>query len=205
MDGKRNILYLGRIEKRKGLKYLLRAIPTIRQHYPDTRFLIGSDGPLRERFERFVAQAGWKDVIFLGRVPAEQMPALYASAHIYCAPSTGGESQGIVLLEALAAGRAIVASDIPGYRSVIRPDVDGLLVRPKDAELLAWAICHLLDDEAERTRLQRAAQVRAEQFSWSHVGGEVEAYYLELLARRRAPHRARTLTNGVGSGVGAAP
>ncbi|MBF6591078.1 MAG: glycosyltransferase family 4 protein [Ktedonobacterales bacterium] len=185
MDGKLNILYLGRIEKRKGLKFLLRAIPIIRQHFPNTRFLIGSDGPLRAGFERFVAQAGWKDVLFLGRVPAEQLPALYATADVYCAPSTGGESQGIVLLEAMASGRAVVASDIPGYRSVIQHQVHGLLVPPKDHDQLAWAICHLLGNRAERAELERAARARAEDYSWARVGGLVEAYYEDLMIRRR--------------------
>jgi phosphatidylinositol alpha-mannosyltransferase len=184
-DGKLNILYLGRIEKRKGLKYLLRAVPTIRQHFPNTRFLIGSDGPLREGFEHFVAHAGWQDVHFLGRVPAERLPALYATADVYCAPSTGGESLGIVLLEAMASGRAVVASNIPGYRSVIQHQANGLLVPPKDHEQLAWAVCHVLGNHAERAQIERAARARAEEYSWAQVGGEVEAYYEELLAKRQ--------------------
>jgi phosphatidylinositol alpha-mannosyltransferase len=183
MDGKFNILYLGRLEQRKGAKYLLRAIPLIREHFPNTRFIIASDGPLRVGFERLVHEAGLGDVIFPGRVPAEKLPALYASAHVYCAPNTGGESQGIVLLEALASGRAVVASDIPGFRTVIRHRADGLLVPPKDHEQIAWAICHLLGDESARERLGRAGRVRADEFSWGRVGDRVEAYYEELRAQ----------------------
>ncbi len=183
MDGKLNILYHGRIEQRKGLKFLLRAIPLIREYYPNTRFLIGSDGPLREAFERLVARAGWPDVVFLGRVPADELPSLYTSAHIFCAPSTGGEGQGIVLLEALASGRAVVASNIHGYRSVIEHQRDGLLVTPSNHEEIAWAICHLLGDERERARLGVAGRQRAEEFSWEQVGGEVEAYYEQARAR----------------------
>ena len=178
-DGKLNILYLGRIEKRKGLKYLLRAIPMIREHFPNTRFLIGGDGPLRVGFERLVAQAGWQDVVFLGRVPAERLPALFASADVFCAPNIGGESQGIVLLEAMASGRPVVASDIPGFRSVIRHQQDGLLTPPTRSEELAWAVCHLLSDDAERTRLAQAGRQRAEAFSWEHVATEVLGYYEE--------------------------
>ena len=182
MDDKLNVLYHGRIEKRKGLKFLLRAIPLIREHYPNTRFLIGSDGPLREGFERLVHEAGWEDVIFLGHVPSADLPSLYSTAHIYCAPSIGGESQGVVLLEALAAGRPVVASDLPGYRSVIEPQRQGLLVEPANHEELAWAICHLLGDATERARLGAAGRARAEeQFSWAHIGGSVEAYYEQLL------------------------
>ena len=181
-DGRFNIVFLGRLEQRKGLKYLLRAIPIIRQHYPNTRFLIGGDGPQRVGFQTYVAQAGWRDVVFLGRVPADDLPSLYATADVFCAPNTGGESQGIVLLEAMASGRAVVASDIPGFRSVIRNHRDGLLVAPKNHEQLAWAVCHLLEDEDERRRLALAARERANEFGWEHVADQVLDYYRELRA-----------------------
>lgn len=179
-DGKLNILYHGRIEKRKGLKHLLRAIPLIREQYPNTRFLIGSDGPLRAAYEKLVAEAGWPDVVFLGRVAPEKLPALYASADVFCAPGTGGESQGIVLLEALASGRAVVASDIPGYRSVIQHQRNGLMTQPGRHEELAWAICHLLGSEEERRRLGEAGRRRAMTFSWERVATQVLAYYEEV-------------------------
>ena len=190
MDGKLNILYLGRLEARKGAKFLLRAIPLIREHYPNTRFIFASDGPLREGFMRLVAEAGWRDVVFPGRIPTEQLPALYTSAHVYCAPNTGGESQGIVLLEAMAAGRAVVASDIPGFRTVIQPNRNGLLVPPKKHEALAWTICHLLENESERARLGEAGRLRADEFSWRHVGAQVEDYYLYLRAQSALPSRS---------------
>jgi phosphatidylinositol alpha-mannosyltransferase len=183
-DDKLNVLYLGRIEKRKGLKYLLRAIPLIREHFPNTRFLIGGDGPLRQAYEKLVAKAGWSDVIFLGRVHSAIVPALYATADVYCAPGIGGESQGIVLLEALASGRAVVASDIPGYRSVITNQRDGLLVRPGRHEELAWAVCHLLGKPEERERLGTAGHRRAEMFNWGRVASQVLAYYNEARSSR---------------------
>jgi phosphatidylinositol alpha-mannosyltransferase len=185
-DGKLNVLFLGRIEQRKGLKYLLRAIPRIRERYPNTRFIVGGDGPLRQDYERWVERKGWRDVVFLGRVPAEDLPSLYASAQVFCAPSTGGESQGIVLLEAMAAGRAVVASDIPGYRSVIRDGRDGVLIRPSDSEHLAWAVGQILGNEEQRLRLGHTGRQRAEEFSWAHVGRQVEEYYTELLAQQAA-------------------
>ncbi len=193
MDGKLNILYLGRIERRKGAKYLLRAIPHIREHFPDTRFIIAGDGQLRSGFEKLVARAGWPDVVFTGRVPAEKMAATYASAHVFCAPNTGGESQGVVLLEALATGRPVVASDIPGFRAVIRDHVDGILVPPRKHEELAWAICHLLGDEATRERLAAMGRLRAEEFSWETVGGRIEAYYREVLGERADAVQQRLL------------
>jgi phosphatidylinositol alpha-mannosyltransferase len=183
-DGKQNILYLGRIERRKGAKYLLRAIPHIREHYPNTRFIIAGEGQLRPAFEKLVAQAGWRDVVFTGRVSADKMAALYASTDVFCAPNTGGESLGVVLLEALASGRPVVASDIPGFRTVIRHQVDGVLVPPRKHEELAWAICNLLGDEAARARLAANGRRRAEEFSWEQVGGRIEDFYHEMLGQR---------------------
>jgi phosphatidylinositol alpha-mannosyltransferase len=199
-DGRFNIVFLGRLEQRKGLKYLLRAIPIIRQHYPNTRFLIGGDGPQRVGFQTYVAQAGWRDVVFLGRVPADDLPSLYATADVFCAPNTGGESQGIVLLEAMASGRTVVASDIPGFRSVIRNHRDGLLVAPKNHEQLAWAVCHLLEDEDERRRLALAARERANEFGWEHVADQVLNYYRELRAEY-ASSWGRTLARPAAAAV----
>ncbi len=187
-DDKVNILFVGRIEKRKGLKYLLRAIPLVREHAPDTRFIVVGDGPLRPMYETLVARAGWRDVLFAGRVSDAELPAYYASADLFCAPNIGSESQGIVLLEALSAGVPTIASDIPGYRTVIRDGIDGLLVPPTDHEALAQAICHLVDSPAERLRLRNLAHLRAEVYSWEHIGVRVETYYQELVAG----HQPRT-------------
>lgn len=183
-DGKLNILFVGRIEKRKGLKHLLRAIPLVREHYPNTRFIVVGDGPLRPGYQRSVERAGWPDVVFAGRVSDAELPSYYASADIFCAPNLGSESQGIVLLEALAAGVPTIASDIPGYRTVIRDGIEGLLVPPANREELAWAICHLAGTPAERNRLCALGRLRAEVYSWQRVAGRVEAYYVELLGAR---------------------
>jgi len=98
----------------------------------------------------------------------------------------------------MAAGRAVVASDIPGYRSVITNGKTGLLAHPGDSEQLAWAICRLLGDEEERARLGHAGRLRAEDFSWAQVGREVEDYYLELLAEREALTARRRALLGPG-------
>jgi phosphatidylinositol alpha-mannosyltransferase len=123
-DGKLNILYLGRMESRKGLKYLLQAIPEIRASHPNTRFIIASDGPQRAHYEQLVRQHGWPDVVFTGFVPSADLPRYYASCDLFCAPSTGSESQGVVLLEAMASSKPVVASNIDGYRDVIREHAD---------------------------------------------------------------------------------
>lgn len=201
-DGTVNVLFVGRLEKRKGLKYLLRAIPIIREHVPNTRFLIVGDGPLRRGYERLVNDAGWPDVHFFGRVSDADLPAYYASADVFCAPNLGSESQGIVLLEALAAGAPTVASDIAGYRTVIRDGIEGVLTPPRDHERLAWAICHLLTSPSERQRLRNLGRLRAEMYSWERVAGRVEALYREALG---APHAlpAAAMVDDISAGIGA--
>jgi phosphatidylinositol alpha-mannosyltransferase len=180
-DGKSTILFLGRFELRKGAEHLLHAIPLIRERFPATRFILAGDGALRPTCERLVAKRGWADVVFTGRVLEAEKPALYAAAQVYCAPNTGGESQGITLLEALACGRPVVASDVPGFRSVVRHGHDGLLVPPRRPDELAAAVIQVLDDGALARRLGAAGRARAQEYNWERVCAQTRAYYQELL------------------------
>jgi phosphatidylinositol alpha-mannosyltransferase len=183
-DGKHNILYLSRLEPRKGLKYLLHAIPRIRAQYPNTRFIIASDGPQRALFENFVQQQGWPDVVFTGFVSSEELPRYYASCDVFCAPSTGSESQGVVLLEAMASNKAVVASDIDGYRDVIRSGAEGLLVPPRDSAALAEAICRLLADATLRLAMGERGREHAGEYSWPRLASHIVEYYQTLIDRR---------------------
>jgi phosphatidylinositol alpha-mannosyltransferase len=187
MDGKQNILFLGRFEKRKGAKYLLRAIPTIRESFPQTRFIFAGEGRLRAGFQRFVERQGWHDVIFTGYVPEEEKARYFASAHVFCAPATGGESLGIVLLEAMATGTPIVASNISGYRTVITPEVDGLLTPPRSSSELAAAVVRLLRYEPLRQRFGQAGLQRAYAYAWPSVASKVLDYYQEVLEEQKNP------------------
>ena len=180
-DGKLNILYLSRIEPRKGLKYLLHAIPQIRASYPNTRFIIASDGPQRARYERFVRRQGWPDVVFTGFVRSDELPRYYASCDLFCAPSTGSESQGVVLLEAMASSKPIVASNIEGYCDVIHDGDDGLLVPPRDSEALAGAICRLLGDANLRASMGAKGREHAGEFSWPRITSRIVDYYQMLI------------------------
>jgi phosphatidylinositol alpha-mannosyltransferase len=191
-DGKRNVLFLSRMEPRKGLRYLLKAIPLVRDQcggpgMPPVRFILAGDGPERAYCQKIAAKQGWDDVIFTGYVNDAEKPAYFASADIYCAPSTGNESQGIILLEGMASGVPVVASDIPGYRSVITGPEVGLLTPPRNAERLAWSICHLLRDDELRARVGQAGRVRAREFSWTRITEAIEQVYQE--GRLRALHR----------------
>jgi phosphatidylinositol alpha-mannosyltransferase len=184
-DGRINVLFVGRMEKRKGLKYLLRAFIAVKSEMPNARLIVVGTGKLQAGYERRMQQAGVEDVVFTGYVPDEELPRYYASADVFCAPNTGNESQGYVLLEAMAAGKPVVASNIEGFAGVITHGVEGLLVLPKDADALALALVHLLADGELRARMGRHARARAEEFGWDRVAQRVLSYYERLLYERQ--------------------
>ncbi len=166
------LLFVGREEPRKGLHVLLRALPRIRETHPEVRLLVvGTEE----------AGRATEGVTWLGRLPDCLLPAAYRTAGIMVAPSLGKESFGIILLEAMACGVPLVASDIPGYRSVVEDGVQALLVPPGDPEALAAAVLHLVEDAALRRRLAEAGRARAEDFSWDRLVIEVEEAYLQAL------------------------
>jgi phosphatidylinositol alpha-mannosyltransferase len=188
-DGTKNIFFVGRLENRKGVMDLLKAYRLLRKAGCDCRLLLAGAGPLEKQVRRYLLTRRTGDVELLGRVSDAQKARLFATADVFVAPATGRESFGIVLLEAMAAGRAIVASDIHGYRSVVRRGEQGLLVPPNDPRALAEALRKLLLDDDERRRMGESGRVRARQFSWENVTAKVEAYY-EFVIRRLAAQGA---------------
>ena len=195
-DQRPTVLFVGRLEKRKGLRFLLRAWPLVLERVPSARLVVVGRGRPLEGYRRFAARQGWSpaDVLFAGYVPSEDLPRYYQAADVFCAPNTGQESFGIVLLEAMAAGAPIVASDIPGYRDVVTHGEHGLLVEPKNPPALADGLCRLLADPQLRTRMRRAGQIKAQRYDWSRIGAQVLDYYHEVLERRAAEPRP---VNGV--------
>ena len=176
-DG-RTIFFLGRHEPRKGLDVLLAALPSLPT---DVTVWIGSDGPDTDRLR--ARHAGDPRLVWLGRLSDDEKRRRLAAADIFCAPSLRGESFGVVLLEAMAAGAAIVASDLSGYRLVARPDRDGLLVPPGEPEALAAALNRVLEDRATADALVASGRARAEEFSMDHLADR----YLELYERVSSP------------------
>jgi len=188
-DGKRNILFLGRLEKRKGLPFLLEAFARVKRDFPDTRLVVvGGDGGLRSVCELYVERNRLPDVVFTGYVPDEAKPRYFKAADIYCAPNTGGESMGMVLLEALAAGAPIVASRIEGFSEVLTDGSEGLLVPPRDSEALAAALKRLLSDHALRKKMAQQAQKTAKRYDWASVSARIIDYYGECMADRSEGH-----------------
>ena len=188
-DGTLNILFVGRFEERKGLIHLLKAYHRLRKRKVDARLLVIGDGPKRREYRRYVGLRGIRDVEFLGRVSDEEKVRYFASADIYCAPNTGQESFGIVLLEAMAAGVPIVASDIHGFKRVVERNVQGILVEPRNPRALAAALYTLARDPELRHDMGEAGRERAPEFSWDRVTERIVDYYYEV--RERVPASGR--------------
>ena len=186
------MLYVGRAEKRKGLGYLIRAFGVLNARMPNTRLIVvGPASGEKRRYRQAVERSPRRNVVFVDDVPAEDLPRYHRTAHMLCSPATGNESQGYVLLEAMAAGLPVVASNIDGYASVVTHGVEGLLVPPRRLLPLANALTRLTTDRALREELGEAGRHRAEEYSWPRVAQQVLSYY-ERLRYNRATH-ARSL------------
>ena len=175
------ILFVGQAVERKGLPVLLRAFEALREHVPATLTLVGASAPEVEHM-----MLDGRGVTALGKVSEERKLDELSRADVVCAPSLHGESFGMVLTEAFAAGAPVVASDIPGYRDVLRDGIDGVLVPAGEAIPLAETLRALAFDPAMRTRMARAARERAERFAWPQVAAEVTECY-ERAVRIEAP------------------
>lgn len=170
------IFFLGRHEDRKGLAVLLEASARLPR---DVRIWIAGEGPETERLR--ARWAGDPRMEWLGRLSDDEKAQRMRGASLYCAPSLRGESFGVVLLEAMAAGTPIVASDLPGYHKVVRGGTDGLLVPPGDPNALAAGILRLLGDRSEADALVASGRVRAEQFSMHELALRYTDLYQQVL------------------------
>ncbi|MFC1955369.1 glycosyltransferase family 4 protein [Chloroflexota bacterium] len=181
-DGKINILFVGRLEKRKGLNYLIEAYKRIKQEIPNSRLIVVGPGiRLRRKYEKQVKQTGLTDASFVGYASYSELPRYYKTADIVCAPATGWESFGIVLLEAMAVGKPIIATDIEGYASVLNHGAEGLLVPPKNADKLAEALLTLMTDITLRQQMGTRGMLTAAEYDWKRVARRVLNCYLKAL------------------------
>jgi phosphatidylinositol alpha-mannosyltransferase len=182
-----NLLFVGRLDPRKGVQDLIAAMPEVIERTDGrTRLLVVGDSYLRPQIEALVADSARRHVHFLGHVPSADLPRWYATGDIFCSPATGNESFGIVLIEAMAAGRALVCSDIPGYRTVVTPGENAICFPPGDVRALARTLANLVDDAARRGRLAEAGRQRALDFAWPRVVDRIEAVYREAVGQHRA-------------------
>lgn len=177
------VLFVGRLEQRKGLDVLLAAA---RRRWSDgqpLRLLIVGDGPGLTAARAAIPVAHRGDVEFLGRVDDAALVAAHARADLFVSPARGGESFGIVLLEAMAAGTPVIASDIPGYRTVVTDTVDARLVPAGDPDALAAMIDTLHADAGQRARLVRTGHATAEAHAWPVVASRIRDRYLVAMER----------------------
>jgi phosphatidylinositol alpha-mannosyltransferase len=175
------LLFVGRLDERKGFPVAVDAFGRLASDRPELRLIVVGDGPERSAVNGLPVDLRER-VAMLGAVPNVDLPPFEKACDLYLGTSVGGESFGIVLVEAMAAGLPVVASGIPGYDEVVTDGVDGLLVAPRDPEALARAAGTILDDPGLAARLSTAGLARAATFDWEVVGARLQALYERAVA-----------------------
>jgi phosphatidyl-myo-inositol alpha-mannosyltransferase len=176
----RRLLFVNRLDPRKGFLVAVDAFAALAPDFDDLWLVVAGDGPERGAVRRLPGSLRER-VLMLGAVPHDRLPPYHAAADVFIGPATGGESFGIVLVEAMAAGLPVVASDIEGWREVVRDGVDGLLVPPSDPQALAAAVRRVLGDADVAGRLARGGRERSERYRWETVAQEIEAAYRDAI------------------------
>jgi phosphatidyl-myo-inositol alpha-mannosyltransferase len=167
-----SVLFLGRIERRKGLDVLIRAMAKLGNF--DATLVVAGTGP-EESACRSLATSSGVRIRFIGRIAEGDLPGIYRGADVYCAPGLGGESFGIVLVEAMAAGAPVVCSDLDGFRAVAGGAA--ALVPPGHVDALAETLRAVLTDPERRAAMSKAAQRLAQMYDWKRLVAGVEAIY----------------------------
>ena len=192
---KLTILFVGRLDKRKGFSNLFEAFLKIKPKYPQLGLQVV--GPFEldacRPYQKLAEARGVTDIEFVGYVSPEALPHYYHNADVFCAPSLGFESFGIVLLEAMAAGLPLVASDIAGYRSVVVDGQEGLLVPPGQVAPLANALCQLLNRPHLRREMGQHGKAKANQYSWDFIVDKTLEVYVDTIQQNTST-QATTLS-----------
>jgi phosphatidylinositol alpha-mannosyltransferase len=184
------IFYVGRLEKRKGVKYLLQAFVLVQQQVPDAQLVIGGDGPDRRKLELLATELGLHNVSFLGYVEEKEKIKWLQTCTVFCAPSIYGEGFGIVNIEALACGAPVVAGANPGFVSAL-PDRGMLgLVNPYDAGDFARRLVVHLQDPGLRKFWRQWSKDYVKQFDYRHIVDKYEALY-EQAAREHSKKKRK--------------
>ena len=180
-DGKVNILFLGRMEKRKGFKHLLNAYLEIKQQFPNIRLIVaGGNQPDKESRGVLKDQASL-DIEWVGQISNADVPKYYQAADIFCAPNTGNESFGIVLLEAMASGKPIIASEIEGFSQVMQNGREGIMCEPENEIELSKALVKLIKNVRLRSDMGASGRLTASKYSWDIIATEIEEIYYKSI------------------------
>lgn len=183
---KKTIFYVGRLEKRKGLKYLLQAFSLIVANNPNYRLIIAGDGPDRSKLEDFVTDKSIPNVTFPGYIDDTTKFKLFAESDIFCSPAIYGESFGIVLLEAMASGCVAVAGNNPGYEAVMTGRGQISIVNPKDIEEFARRLTLLSTDDVIRKAWQEWAEDRVKEHDYSNIIDQYVTLYQKAYDKKHA-------------------
>ncbi|MCC7353553.1 MAG: glycosyltransferase family 4 protein [Anaerolineae bacterium] len=201
LAGHPTVLFVGRPDPRKGLPLLLQAFPQVVARVAGARLVVVG-GVGRQKIDELKAELPpeiQRSVLFAGYAAPEVLPRYFTSCNVFCSPATGQESFGIVLLEAMAAGRPLVAFDIPGYREVVRHGKDGWLVPQIGPEPLAEALVGLLQNPSLRKQMGEAGRQKALTYSWPRIVERIEACFMK--ARAAAAQDAKAMSQQTKVGV----
>ena len=180
-DGRPTVLFVGRMEKRKGLAYLIRAYGDLQAEIPNVRILVvGRQGRRGRAYVDYAREHNLHGIEFVGEVSQADLPRYYKSCDVFCAPALSGESFGMVLLEAMAVGKPVVASAIDGYQQVVQDGVQGRLVQPRDSQALARTLVELLSSDEARRSYGERGRVTAMAFSWERVSARLLHFYEDV-------------------------
>jgi phosphatidyl-myo-inositol alpha-mannosyltransferase len=184
-DGRPTILFFGRLDARKGVRYLVEALPIILKRIPNARLIIAGDGPMRGELELLAGLNNVKDAVdFAGYIPETEKPRYFASADICAFPATHGESFGIVIVEALASGKIPIAFANEGYRSVLE-NLPETLVTVKKKKELARRLIFYLTHKREKKALEQKCLKEAKRFDWNTVGPQMIRLYQKAIHAKR--------------------
>lgn len=186
-----NILFVGRIEKRKGLIYLVKAFEILKKKYQNIRLIVIGSGPKEEEIQSYIQEKKIEDIFFEGKVLEEDLPKYYRSADICCFPSIYGEAFGIVLLEAMASQRPVVAFANQGYKEVLKGKGAQFLAKPKDINGLAKRLEILIKSSDLCQELGKWGRKEAEKYSWEKIAERTLRFYQEAkrFVRESEPER----------------
>lgn len=184
--GPKTIFYVGRLEKRKGVKYLLQAFQLLQAQMPNTRLLLGGDGVDREKLEELRDTLKLQNVEFLGYIDDDKKRELLHTSDLFCSPAIYGESFGIVLLESMASGLVTVAGNNPGYESVMTGLGQLSLVDPRDTKEFAYRLRLMLEDNGIRELWEKWAKKHVRQFDYPKVAAMYLDFYERSMAKANA-------------------
>ena len=189
IDGRINILFVGRQDPRKGIKYLYKAMDYLIEQIPDIRLIVVGKGFLKTYYGLSISEKAKKHVVFEDFVDRALLPSYYTTANVFVSPAIGGESFGIVLIEAMASGTPVLASNIRGYRQVIDNKKNGYLVKRKDPKAIADGIIDILSNPELKKKMIENGLKTAEMYEWNKITKSVLDFYYKTIEKKKTSRK----------------